>query len=749
MSQTVITTSFEQWKARQAVSNEPVLLDEFVFANIPGLDPSLPVSRAEVLPAAGLIVHRQAVTRTGVVNANRVAYSVVLGADTGDFDFNWIGLVNRESNTLAMVVHAPVQQKLKTKAGQQGNVLTRSFLMEYIGAATQTEINTPAETWQIDFTARLSGVDERQRVENTDVYGQAAFFGDGWLVTRSGADYVVNAGVGYVAGLRVVLPANKVITPIARPYRVYVDASFSGQLTSAWQVVAVPVVSASLADYDQGGVHHYVFPVAQVNADGSVTDMRPVAGGVGDYLRRDRNLSDIQDADKARHALGLGSTQVPYFTGLELRSSTPFIDFHFSDNAADYTDRIIALADGLHITPLPGRFTTLDSDVNIRGLNYANAFRAASPATPDGQGVTIDWNGLGSGMAGFTNNQGAGTGGFVFRTVNTTNTIEFGRVTFTQDGQIKASRALWAGEATYAVDGNAYGTMWGVNGAADWLSNYLNTRFNAIPVNNTTGDVKGTAWGGSLAVYLSLQLNTLLSKINAIPVDNLSGNIKGSAWGNDWLSNYLTNKFNAIQNQFNAIPVNNTSGDVKGTSWGGSLYEYLAAKFLNVQSQIDAVPIDRANGNLRGTLWEGGWLSVHLSNLYNRLKALIDAVPVDNPTGNIHGTAWGNDWLSNYIDRRFAATRNQYTIIGGNSSQFKDVTSGLIIQTGWIESNSGAQEVGSFNYAFPNGCVAVISTMGVTINSGNTVYTSVGDKYSFYYKTSGARMGFTWLAIGY
>jgi hypothetical protein len=49
--------------------------------------------------------------------------------------------------------------------------------MEYNGAATQTEIRTPAETWQIDFTARLSGVDERQRVENVDVYGQAAFLG--------------------------------------------------------------------------------------------------------------------------------------------------------------------------------------------------------------------------------------------------------------------------------------------------------------------------------------------------------------------------------------------------------------------------------------------------------------------------------------------------------------------------------------------------------------------------------------------
>ncbi|WP_148127622.1 phage tail protein, partial [Candidatus Erwinia dacicola] len=43
MSQTAITLVFEQWKAQQAATGEPVLLDEFVFALVPGLDPALPV----------------------------------------------------------------------------------------------------------------------------------------------------------------------------------------------------------------------------------------------------------------------------------------------------------------------------------------------------------------------------------------------------------------------------------------------------------------------------------------------------------------------------------------------------------------------------------------------------------------------------------------------------------------------------------------------------------------------------------
>lgn len=111
MSQTAITLAFEQWKASQAVTGEPVLLDEFVFANVPGLDTSKPIDRNEALPPAAQIVHRQAVSRKGVVNENAVVHSTVLGAEVGDFSFNWIGLINKASNTLAMIVHAPLQDR--------------------------------------------------------------------------------------------------------------------------------------------------------------------------------------------------------------------------------------------------------------------------------------------------------------------------------------------------------------------------------------------------------------------------------------------------------------------------------------------------------------------------------------------------------------------------------------------------------------------------------------------------------------
>ncbi len=313
MSQTAITFAFEQWKAKEATGGTRVVLDEFVFANVPGLDPNKPIDRKEGMPAAGHIVHRQSVNKTGVVNSNTVVYSVTLGTEIGDFDFNWIGLVNKASGTVAMVIHAPTQRKVANRAGQQGNAITRSFLMEYDGAAKETGITTPAETWQIDFTARLGGIDDMQRLINRDHYGAGAFFGNGFLVVKNGAQYVVNAGTGYVGGLRAVLAANQTITVGAKPVKVWVDASYQGNVVSQWAAVVKLTVAATAADYtDAAGFKHYLFAVASIDAAGNITDLRP-KGSLSDqtgneaFLRKDKNLADLKNPAVARGSLGLGT----------------------------------------------------------------------------------------------------------------------------------------------------------------------------------------------------------------------------------------------------------------------------------------------------------------------------------------------------------------------------------------------------------------------------------------------------------
>ncbi|EBA7130748.1 phage tail protein, partial [Salmonella enterica] len=122
---------------------------------------------------------------------------------------------------------------------------------------------------------RMAGMDERQRLENIDIFGAAAFFGDGYLVGKSGNQFYVTKGTGYVAGLRTTLAENLNITVTTRPVKVWLDVCWTGTLTSVWGVQSRITVADNLADYVQNGVQHYVFAVAGIDENGNITDLRP------------------------------------------------------------------------------------------------------------------------------------------------------------------------------------------------------------------------------------------------------------------------------------------------------------------------------------------------------------------------------------------------------------------------------------------------------------------------------------------
>lgn len=118
-------------------------------------------------------------------------------------------------------------------------------------------------------------MDERQRLENIDIFGAAAFFGDGYLVGKSGNQFYVTKGTGYVAGLRTTLAENLNITVTTRPVKVWLDVCWTGTLTSVWGVQSRITVADNLADYVQNGLQHYVFAVAGIDENGNITDLRP------------------------------------------------------------------------------------------------------------------------------------------------------------------------------------------------------------------------------------------------------------------------------------------------------------------------------------------------------------------------------------------------------------------------------------------------------------------------------------------
>ena len=486
MSQTAITLAFEQWKAQQGATGEPVVLDEFVFASVPGLDPDVPIDRAEVLPPESQIVHRGAVSRKGVVNDNAVVHSVVLGADVGDFSFNWIGLINKASGTLAMIVHAPIQQKLKTAEGQQGNVLTRSFLMEYNGAQAETGINTPAETWQIDFTARMAGMDERQRLENADIYGAAAFFGDGYLVGKTGNQYFVTKGTGYVAGLRTSLAENQNITVTTKPVKVWLDVCWTGALTSVWNVQRKITVAENLADYVQNGVQHYVFAVASIDVNGNITDLRPKGAlneqQASDALKKheqSRNHPDATPSEKGFTRLssatdsdseGLAATSKAVKIAMDNANARLAKDRNGADipNPPLFVQNIglkptvdkAANAVDKNGDTMTGPLTIRDGNVTIETVS-SDSPQYTIINTTTGAVVNIDL--LDRVFRIFGSPWGGGPVKLFYFNLET--------------GDVSIPGTFRAGSAALAVDGNIYGSSWGDGaGNGGWLYQWLTTQ---------------------------------------------------------------------------------------------------------------------------------------------------------------------------------------------------------------------------------------------------------------------------------
>jgi hypothetical protein len=143
----------------------------FVLANIPNLDPTSPIDRAAGLPPAAQIVGTWAYTQKGFVDPNRVVYSLMLGSDVGDFDWNWIGLTTAEG-TLFAVSTVPVQQKRRTiQPIQTGNNVTRNIMVAFDGAQELTAITVEASTWQHDFTELLRAKEPAIPVgKNTDFW---------------------------------------------------------------------------------------------------------------------------------------------------------------------------------------------------------------------------------------------------------------------------------------------------------------------------------------------------------------------------------------------------------------------------------------------------------------------------------------------------------------------------------------------------------------------------------------------------
>lgn len=389
-----ITLAGESLIAQKTGAQQRLDVVRFVFANVPGLNPNAPVDRAAGKPPAAQIVHTYTIPKQniGFVNPNQVVYSSMLGSDVGDFDWNWIGLETAE-NVLLAVAYVPLQQKRKNIPPLQlGNNVTRNILVVFDGAQALTGITIDASTWQHDFTVRLKGLDERERMSNRDVFGRACFYRSGLQVEKVGAGYQLKPGLAYIEGIRVELASVLPIAPPAVPAPVWLHVSLRRELNdvqASWKVVFDP----NQVDYlDTDGSWHYCIPLAHLVNANQINDLRtiaPIDGPLVDHF-----------AAKVGHYPDLRSGSATKLANPRAINGVPF------DGTQDITVQ--------DATKLPLTGGTMIGDVVYAASNYFGSAWARGMTFTSGGNIVGSIGGYGSSTGFKTLFMGLGTDGYIY-----------------------------------------------------------------------------------------------------------------------------------------------------------------------------------------------------------------------------------------------------------------------------------------------------------------------------------------------
>ncbi|MEZ8880251.1 GDSL-type esterase/lipase family protein [Vibrio lentus] len=295
----ILTAAGKALLAQLNAEEKPLVIDKMIFANVPNR-PEYP-QPDDVVPSNN-VVYEATVEQRGRLSVDSVIYSTTLTSQEGQFEFNWTGAYCSEYGVLVTIDHHALTPKTADEPGVSGNTLVRSVVLEYKDIAEITNITVDASTWQYNATPRMNKMDDDVAQANIDQNGKDWFIEDGFLVTPQASAFNIKAGAGYVSGNRVMLEFDRSVQAPNKPSFIYVDAHREGTPTGEQVTLFNFVVSAEEKDdYIDSStgkdVPHFVCKIAQVLADGSVSDLRPEDKSVVRMKERQRTWVQTKDLD--------------------------------------------------------------------------------------------------------------------------------------------------------------------------------------------------------------------------------------------------------------------------------------------------------------------------------------------------------------------------------------------------------------------------------------------------------------------
>ena len=367
-----ITIPGENLIARKQGNNEVLTIDRMVLANIPGLNPDDPVDREQQMPPENQIVLNEKISQFGSINPNLVVYSLMLGTGGETFDFNWLGLYASEDDVIIAISYLPTQSKDPSVS------MTRNFMLEFSGATETTDINIDAESWQVDYSARVNGMDEQSRIVREDVFGRQLFHADTCKVVKGNDGYyeVLAGERAYVAGIQFSFPGKKILVSNI-PTCVWVDISVQGSAMSHnIQIVEVVVSFQDLHDYIKDDRNHYVEKISTIDLNGLPNDNRCTFDAINNAGFTHDNMNSVTNSNNThRNYIRTGKEGGVIYKKESIKKVANIEDLKGNIfNKSNSCPPNISLSKGLFnsdvVQNLPVRFPDYDEIINKYGYNY-------------------------------------------------------------------------------------------------------------------------------------------------------------------------------------------------------------------------------------------------------------------------------------------------------------------------------------------------------------------------------------------
>lgn len=261
------------------------------------------------------------------------------------------------------------------------------------------------------------------------------------------------------------------------------------------------------------------FPLTLIRADG-VREIVRCTGRTGDVLtvvRAQEGTGAVPLASGDRVELRLtvgalntifgGATALPTFGSLELKSVTPYVDFHAGNSADDYTSRIIAETAAVLVIKSLVKEQARFNDFGMIVQGDVVATGAASVVGPV--------NRAGGGVVSFIANRTDSPNNSWYQAQTTAGSVYFGNIDGTGFGIGNASSLSWANfrNGAASVNGSFYAAGTLQTGASIIAAGNITANAALYSAGNVysgngaaamaaDGNIVGPVWGGFLTAYL-------------------------------------------------------------------------------------------------------------------------------------------------------------------------------------------------------------------------------------------------------